>query len=196
MSTDTSLTLTLDDRDEALLLFGSRDQNLRLIRETLGVRLVARGDFVHVEGTPEQVDQAQRIFQQLRLLLQEAGQADPGQRAQRAGRGAAAGGARRAAKPDRSSKATAMFGRAPMARPAMSTPCATTIWSSASARPAPARPISPSAWPSTCCGRTRSARSSWSARPSRRARSSASCPATSWPRSIRICGRCWTPWAR
>jgi phosphate starvation-inducible protein PhoH and related proteins len=73
MSTDTSLTLTLDDRDEALLLFGSRDQNLRLIRDALGVRLVARGDFVHVEGTPAQVDQAQRIFQQLRLLLKKQG---------------------------------------------------------------------------------------------------------------------------
>jgi phosphate starvation-inducible PhoH-like protein len=77
MSTDTSLTLTLDDRDEALLLFGSRDQNLRLIRDTLGVRLVARGDFVHVEGTPEQVDQAQRIFQQLRLLLKKQGKLSP-----------------------------------------------------------------------------------------------------------------------
>src|ERR1700722_19409256 len=73
MSSETSLTLTLDDRDEALLLFGSRDQNLRLIREALGVRLVARGDFIHVEGTPAQVDQAQRIFQQLRLLLKKQG---------------------------------------------------------------------------------------------------------------------------
>src|SRR5271170_6711073 len=73
MNTETSLTLTLDNRDEALLLFGSRDQNLRLIRETLGVRLVARGDFVHVEGPPDKVDQAQRIFQQLRLLLKKQG---------------------------------------------------------------------------------------------------------------------------
>src|SRR5215831_5303057 len=69
MSTQTSMTLTLDDLDEALLLFGSRDQHLRMIREALGVRLVARGDLVNIEGTEEQVDQADRVFQQLRQML-------------------------------------------------------------------------------------------------------------------------------
>jgi len=69
MSTQTSMTLTLDDRDEALLLFGSRDQHLRMIREALGIRLVARGELVHIDGTEEQVDQADRVFQQLRLIL-------------------------------------------------------------------------------------------------------------------------------
>jgi len=69
MSTQTSMTLTLDDRDEALLLFGSRDQHLRMIREALGVRIVARGELVYIDGTEEQVDQADRVFQQLRLIL-------------------------------------------------------------------------------------------------------------------------------
>ncbi len=73
MNNDTSITLTLDDRDEAVLLFGSRDQHLRMIREALGIRLVARGDFVNIEGTPEQVDKAQRVFQQLRTLVKKHG---------------------------------------------------------------------------------------------------------------------------
>jgi phosphate starvation-inducible PhoH-like protein len=73
MSTQTSLTLTLDDRDEALLLFGSRDQHLRMIREALGIRLVARGELVHIDGTEEQVDQAERVFQQLRQMLAKQG---------------------------------------------------------------------------------------------------------------------------
>ena len=73
MSTQTSMTLTLDDRDEALLLFGSRDQHLRMIREALGIRLVARGDIVHIDGTEEQVDQAERVFQQLRQMLAKQG---------------------------------------------------------------------------------------------------------------------------
>jgi phosphate starvation-inducible PhoH-like protein len=70
----TSLKLTLDGRDEAVLLFGSRDQYLRLIRDALGVRLIARGDIIHVEGTEEQVSQAERVFQQLRGMLAKQGQ--------------------------------------------------------------------------------------------------------------------------
>src|SRR5262249_9206964 len=77
MATETSITLTLDDRDEALLLFGSRDQNLRLIRDALGVRLVARGDLIHVEGSEQQVDQADRAFQQLRAMLKTPGKLKP-----------------------------------------------------------------------------------------------------------------------
>jgi phosphate starvation-inducible PhoH-like protein len=77
MPTDTSITLTLDSRDEAVLLFGSRDQNLRLMRDVLGVKLVARGDIIHIEGSEEQVDQAERAFQQLRLMLKKQGSLTP-----------------------------------------------------------------------------------------------------------------------
>ncbi len=66
-------TITLENRDEAVLLFGSRDQNLRAIREALGVRLVARGDIVHVEGSEDQVGQAERVFQQLRNMVRQQG---------------------------------------------------------------------------------------------------------------------------
>jgi phosphate starvation-inducible PhoH-like protein len=67
------VTITLDNRDEALLLFGSRDQNLRAIRDTLGVRLIARGDELHIEGDEFSVSQADRVFQQLRDLLRHQG---------------------------------------------------------------------------------------------------------------------------
>jgi phosphate starvation-inducible PhoH-like protein len=77
MPAETSISLTLDDREEAVLLFGSRDQNLRLIKETLGVRIIARGDLVHIEGTVEQVDQADRLFQQLRQLVRQQGKLTP-----------------------------------------------------------------------------------------------------------------------
>lgn len=73
MNNDASLTLTLDSRDEALNLLGSRDQHLRLIRDALKVRLVARGDLILIEGAAEQVDQAKRIFQQLRQMLRQQG---------------------------------------------------------------------------------------------------------------------------
>ena len=68
------MTINLDNRDEALLLFGSRDQNLRAIRDVLGVRLIARGDELHIEGDEFSVGQAERVFQQLRDLLRHQGQ--------------------------------------------------------------------------------------------------------------------------
>jgi phosphate starvation-inducible PhoH-like protein len=77
MTAETSITLTLDNRDEALLLFGSRDQHLRLLREALGVRLVARGDLVHIEGPEVQVNRADRAFQQLRAMLRKQGNLTP-----------------------------------------------------------------------------------------------------------------------
>jgi phosphate starvation-inducible PhoH-like protein len=67
-------TITLDSRDEAVLLFGSRDQHLKEIRSTLGAQqLVGRGDQVIVKGTDEQIDQAQRVFGQLRHVLRSQG---------------------------------------------------------------------------------------------------------------------------
>jgi phosphate starvation-inducible PhoH-like protein len=71
MATDSSITLTLESRDEAVLLFGNRDQYLRMMRDALGIRIVARGDVVHIEGSETQVDQADRAFQQLRSILKK-----------------------------------------------------------------------------------------------------------------------------
>jgi len=70
---DASVSLTLDSRDEATLLFGARDQHLRMIRDALGVRLIARGDTIQIEGDPEQVSRAERVFVQLRQMLRKEG---------------------------------------------------------------------------------------------------------------------------
>lgn len=66
-------TITLDDRDEALMLFGSRDQNLRILRDALGVRFIARGETVQIDGEDDKVSKAERVFQQLRLMLRKQG---------------------------------------------------------------------------------------------------------------------------
>lgn len=76
MSNDTR-TVTLNDRDEALLLYGQRDANLRMVRDALGVRIVARGDTLQIEGPTESVDQADRVFQQLRQQLKTHGAIQP-----------------------------------------------------------------------------------------------------------------------
>ena len=74
---EATLTLTLEDRDEAVQLFGTRDQNLRAIRDALGVRLIARGDTIQIDGTEEKVEQADRVFHQLRQLLRQHGKLKP-----------------------------------------------------------------------------------------------------------------------
>src|SRR5919199_1129719 len=67
-------TISLDSREEAILLFGSRDQHLREIRTTLGMQqLVGRGDQVLLKGTDEQLALAERVFAQLRHLLRQQG---------------------------------------------------------------------------------------------------------------------------
>jgi phosphate starvation-inducible PhoH-like protein len=65
--------LTLDSRDEAVILFGPRDAYLRTVRDALGVKVVARGDMLQIEGPPAAVDQAERAFQQLRQMLRRKG---------------------------------------------------------------------------------------------------------------------------
>jgi phosphate starvation-inducible protein PhoH and related proteins len=67
-------TVTLDSRDEAILLFGSRDLFLKEIRAALGMQqLAGRGDHVLLKGNDEQIAQAQRVFAQLRHVLRQQG---------------------------------------------------------------------------------------------------------------------------
>jgi phosphate starvation-inducible PhoH-like protein len=72
---DASVTrnLTLDSRDEAVLLLGPKDQYLRTIRDALGVRILARGDLIQIEGSNPGAEQAERAFQQLRQVLRRKG---------------------------------------------------------------------------------------------------------------------------
>jgi phosphate starvation-inducible protein PhoH and related proteins len=67
-------TITLDSREEAILLFGSRDLHLKDIRTALGVQqLVGRGDQIIIKGTDDQISLAQRVFGQLRQMLRDQG---------------------------------------------------------------------------------------------------------------------------
>lgn len=80
LMTDTATVtrnLTLDSREEALGLCGVRDQYLPMIRDAIGVRVVARGDRLQLDGTEEQVGQAERVFQQLRTILRKNSRVNP-----------------------------------------------------------------------------------------------------------------------
>lgn len=71
--TSTTRNLTLAGREEAVILFGPRDQFLRTVRDSLGVKVIARGDLLQIEGPPEAAEQAERVFQQLRQVLRKKG---------------------------------------------------------------------------------------------------------------------------
>jgi phosphate starvation-inducible PhoH-like protein len=49
-------------------LFGTRDENLRLMEDSLGVRIDLRSDAVHVEGPEAGVARVERIFQDFEAL--------------------------------------------------------------------------------------------------------------------------------
>jgi phosphate starvation-inducible PhoH-like protein len=67
-------TITLDGREEAILLFGSRDQHLKEIRAALGLsQMVGRGDQILIRGDDEQLAMATRVFGQLRQMLRDQG---------------------------------------------------------------------------------------------------------------------------
>jgi phosphate starvation-inducible PhoH-like protein len=52
-------------------LFGTRDENLRLMEDKLGVRIDLRSDAVHVEGPDEGVARVERIFQDFEALRKQ-----------------------------------------------------------------------------------------------------------------------------
>ena len=49
-------------------LFGTRDENLRLMEDSLGVRIDLRSDAVHVQGPEESVVRVRRIFEDFETL--------------------------------------------------------------------------------------------------------------------------------
>jgi phosphate starvation-inducible protein PhoH and related proteins len=52
-------------------LFGTRDENLRLMEDKLGVRIDLRSDAVQVQGPEEGVARVQRIFQDFEALRKQ-----------------------------------------------------------------------------------------------------------------------------
>ncbi len=52
-------------------LFGTRDENVRLMEDSLGVRIDLRSDAVHVEGPEEGVMRVQRVFQDFEALRRQ-----------------------------------------------------------------------------------------------------------------------------
>jgi phosphate starvation-inducible PhoH-like protein len=70
-------TIPLVDTKSLLALFGTRDQHLRKIRDSLGVSVSGRDDRIHIEGQDDAVAQATEVFEQLKALTTRHGSVSP-----------------------------------------------------------------------------------------------------------------------
>jgi phosphate starvation-inducible PhoH-like protein len=81
--------ITLDSINAAVEIFGHQDEHISFIERTLDVRVLTRGEELIILGSPEQINQAREVFDQLqdfyragnRLTLQEVNYAVKGVRA-------------------------------------------------------------------------------------------------------------------
>jgi phosphate starvation-inducible PhoH-like protein len=70
-------TIELEDAEQAVLLFGSHDRHLRLIRQALGIQITARNGLIKLEGEEAQVDKAEDIIQRLLAIVEKHGVLSP-----------------------------------------------------------------------------------------------------------------------
>jgi len=66
--------ISVADHDSLLPLFGPRDQNVRLIRESLDVSISARDGKIRIEGPQANVDQATEVLEHLKRQLSRRGE--------------------------------------------------------------------------------------------------------------------------
>lgn len=64
-----NLSITLEQPERKLALFGPADRNLRIVREALGVGMVARDDELRLTGETEAVGRAARVLEQMQQRL-------------------------------------------------------------------------------------------------------------------------------
>jgi phosphate starvation-inducible protein PhoH and related proteins len=63
----------LKDTAEARALFGTHDENLKIIEAEFSVRLATRGDALRIDGEPKGVELASRLIEELALTLRNGG---------------------------------------------------------------------------------------------------------------------------
>ncbi|HHT9119836.1 MAG TPA: PhoH family protein [Candidatus Hypogeohydataceae bacterium YC41] len=66
-------TIELKDPEQAVVLFGSHDKHLRLLRHALGIHITARNSIIKLEGEEGQVNKAEEILQKLINIVDKYG---------------------------------------------------------------------------------------------------------------------------
>ena len=69
--------ITLQQPDQALRLFGPRDQYLRVIRDFFSVDITHRNGRIRIRGAEDAVGQAAQVFQRMQKMLGRRGELEP-----------------------------------------------------------------------------------------------------------------------
>ncbi|MBD3268278.1 AAA family ATPase, partial [bacterium] len=64
-------TIQLFSMEECQDLFGTGDENLRILQDRFSAKIIARGDTVNIVGAPDEVREIVSIIQDLRKLVQQ-----------------------------------------------------------------------------------------------------------------------------
>lgn len=65
MTDKMELKVIIDDNEAAAEILGKQDEHINLIEQSLGIRVVARGEELVLQGSAEQVEQGKEVFSQL-----------------------------------------------------------------------------------------------------------------------------------
>ena len=66
-------TIPFADHDQIRAIFGTNDQYLRHVRDSVGIDVVIRGDDLCLHGSDEQIRLGMEVFNQLRSILEKNG---------------------------------------------------------------------------------------------------------------------------
>lgn len=70
-------TLSFESQEQIRALFGCQDENLRLLRERLGVQVVVRGEELRLTGADDQVATGVKVFSELQDVVKRNGELFP-----------------------------------------------------------------------------------------------------------------------
>ena len=73
---ETSTSIFVRSPDEAMALFGSRDRWLKVLRQRLGAKIVARDQQIRISGEEEEVRVAEAVLRDLLTLLRQGAEID------------------------------------------------------------------------------------------------------------------------
>ena len=65
------IQLHVEDPNEAVMLLGISDQNMKLIEEELGVSVITRGDTITLNGTDQQQVAGRNLIEQLLKVIRK-----------------------------------------------------------------------------------------------------------------------------
>ncbi len=66
-------TISFTNHDQIRTLFGAQDENLRRVRDSVGIDVVMQGDQLRLLGTQEQIERGLEVFSELRAIVERSG---------------------------------------------------------------------------------------------------------------------------